>query len=125
MELFRTILQFKFEYIWRCIQQWLLDKLPDLHLVGSNDQHIYLLNNQEVTGTVVFDALSAGSPYQWYYEGGILNSTSFTGETGNSLTWSDPVSSTWYGDFYCQTGAGQSRTITVEGGLILDLAVLS
>ncbi|MCF8403884.1 MAG: hypothetical protein K9H58_08065, partial [Bacteroidales bacterium] len=93
------------------------------YLNGSNDQIIYLLNNQEISGTVIFDALSAGAPYQWYFEGGILNSTSFTGETSNNLVWSDPVSPAWYGDFYCQTGAGPSRTITVEGGLIVDISV--
>jgi len=93
-------------------------------LNGTTDQSIYLINDQEITGTVYFDALSAGSPYQWHYEGGILNSSDFTGETSNSLVWGVPVSPSWYGDFYCQTGAGQSRTITIEGGLIVDIAVM-
>ncbi|MCB0807084.1 MAG: hypothetical protein KDC05_14905, partial [Bacteroidales bacterium] len=93
-------------------------------LNGTPDQSIYLLNGQEIAGQVFFDALGGGSPYQWYYEGGILDDVDFSGETNNSLAWQVPVSPTWYGDFYCQTGAGQSRTITVEGGLIFDLAVM-
>ena len=28
----------------------------------------------------------------------------------------------WSGDFYCQTGAGQSRTIIIQGGLIFDIS---
>jgi hypothetical protein len=93
-------------------------------LNGNSDQSIFLVNNQEISGQVYFDALNAGTPYQWYYEGGILNSADFTGETSNDLKWQVPVSGSWYGDFYCQTGAGPSRTITIEGGLIVDIAIM-
>jgi hypothetical protein len=93
-------------------------------LNGNDDQFIYLINNQEITGQVYFDALSAGSPYQWYYESAVLDSPDFNGETSNSLIWLVPVSENWSGDFYCQTGAGQSRTITIQGGLIFDISVI-
>ncbi len=93
-------------------------------LNGDEDQLIYLINNQEITGQVYFDALNAGSPYQWYYESAVLDSPDFSGETSNSLIWLVPVSENWSGDFYCQTGAGQSRTITVQGGLIFDISVI-
>ncbi|RLD57974.1 MAG: hypothetical protein DRJ05_08835 [Bacteroidetes bacterium] len=93
-------------------------------LNGDSDQFIYLVNQNEITGQVYFDALSAGTPYLWYYEGGILNSADFSGETSNQLIWQVPVSGNWYGDFYCETGAGPSRTITIEGGLIVDIAVM-
>ncbi|HPE57634.1 MAG TPA: hypothetical protein P5514_06560 [Bacteroidales bacterium] len=91
------------------------------YLDGTQDQHINLINNTVITGNMVFDALNAGSPYQWYYEGGILNSADFTGETANQLTWQVPVGSAWFGEFYCETGAGPSRTITVEGGFLADI----
>lgn len=92
-------------------------------LNGTIDQSVYLFNDQEITGQVYFDALGAGNPYQWYHNDVILDVPDFTGETSNNLVWQVPVSSTWYGDFYCQTGAGQSRTINVDGGLIVDFAV--
>ncbi len=92
-------------------------------LDGTNDQSINLVNNQQISGTVYFDALNAGAPYQWYYEGGILNSPDFSGETSNLLTWQVPVGSDWFGEFYCQSGAGSSRIITVEGGIIADIAL--
>jgi len=90
-------------------------------LTGQENQFINLLNNQEIIGTLYFDALNAGTPYQWYHEGGILNSPDFMGETSNTLIWQVPVGTYWYGEFYCETGIGQSRTITVEGGLIGDI----
>lgn len=93
-------------------------------LDGVDDQLIYLINNQEITCEVYFDALSAGTPYQWYYDAAILDSPDFTGETANNLVWQVPVSETWYGSYYCQTGAGPSRNIIVRGGLILDIAVV-
>lgn len=93
-------------------------------LNGVDGQLIYLINNQEIIGQVYFDALSAGTPYQWYYEAAVLDSPDFTGETANNLVWTVPVSETWYGDFYCETGAGPSRTITIGGGIIVDLAVI-
>ena len=92
-------------------------------LNGTTDQSIYLLNDQEITGQVYLDALSAGAPYQWYFDGLILDSPDFTGETSSNLVWQVPVNQSWYGDFYCQTGAGQSRSISVDGGLIVDFAV--
>lgn len=93
------------------------------YLNGTADQSISIINNQEMNGFVYFDALNAGSPYQWYYEGGILNSADFTGETANQLTWQVPVGSAWFGEFYCETGAGPSRTITVEGGFLADIKI--
>jgi len=93
-------------------------------LKGTGDQTIYLINNQEITGNVYFNALNAGAPYQWYFNGSVLNSADFNGETTNELSWLVPVSETWYGDFYCQTGAGPSKTITLRGGIIMDIRVI-
>jgi len=51
-------------------------------------------------------------------------SPDFTGATANTLVWQVPVSSTWYGDFYCETGSGPSRDITIKGGIIIDPSVI-
>ncbi|MCB2219845.1 MAG: hypothetical protein KQI35_05560 [Bacteroidetes bacterium] len=93
-------------------------------LLGEEDQAIHLINNSQMENMTAFDALEAGTPYQWYYNGGILSSPDFEGETGNLLTWNVPVSSSWYGEFYCETGAGPSRTITVEGGSLIDITAM-
>jgi uncharacterized protein (TIGR02145 family) len=93
-------------------------------LMGEEDQTIHLINNQPMENMTLFDALEAGAPYQWYHNGGILDSPDFEGETGNLLTWQVPVSSSWFGEFFCETGAGPSRTITVEGGSLADITVL-
>ncbi len=93
-------------------------------LNGDEDQLIYLINNQEITGQVYFDALDAGAPYQWYFDLAILDSPDFTGETANDLIWQVPVSEIWYGDFHCETGAGSSRKIVISGGVILDVTMM-
>lgn len=93
-------------------------------LNGDEPQLIYLINGKTMDGTVIFDALSAGAPYQWYFEEQMLNSPDFSGEQANQLTWLVPVSPTYNGDFYCETAAGNSRNIAVRSGIIFDLTVL-
>jgi len=85
------------------------------YLNGTTDQNITLINDMPVSGDVIFDANYGSSPYQWYYNDVFLDSPDFNGETSDDLTWLVPVSDTWYGTFYCQTGSGNSRNIIVEG----------
>ncbi|NOX84865.1 MAG: LamG domain-containing protein [Chlorobi bacterium] len=89
------------------------------YLKGTSDQSISMMNAQYLTGEVRFDANFGSSPYQWYYNGTVLDSTDFTGETSANLNWLVPVTDTsWYGTFYCQTGDGDSRNIRVNYGLV-------
>jgi len=83
------------------------------YLNGSEDQRIYLIGDTPIEGEVRFDAVLNTSPFQWYHEGTILNSDDFTGENNQVLIWTVPVNETWYGIFYCETGAGPSRNIIV------------
>jgi len=71
---------------------------------GTTDQEITIQDDNDITGQARFISDMSGSPYQWYYEGGILNNTDFTGETGATLTWLVDVSENYFGTFYCQTG---------------------
>ena len=93
------------------------------NLNGTSDQFVFLIDHQPITGQFQFDALSLGAPYQWYYEGAMLNSPDFAGETAQVLSWNVPVQQLWYGDYYCQTGGGDSRNITVGGGLLANFSV--
>ncbi|MCF6342631.1 MAG: LamG domain-containing protein [Bacteroidales bacterium] len=89
------------------------------YLDGTSDQSISMMNAQYLTGDVRFDANFGSLPYQWYYNGTVLDSPDFTGETNGVLSWLVPVTDTsWYGTFYCQTGSGDSRNIRVNYGLV-------
>jgi hypothetical protein len=94
------------------------------NLNGIEDQFVFLIDHQPISGQFQFDAQPLGTPYQWYYEDVILSSPDFNGETAQTLTWNVPVQQSWYGDYYCQTGGGDSRHITVGGGLLANIAVL-
>ena len=87
------------------------------YLNGTTDQNIALIDDQPISSDVFFDANFGSSPYQWYYNGVVLNSPDFNGETSNNLSWLVPVSNSWYGTYYCQTGIGDSRNIRVNGGI--------
>lgn len=85
-------------------------------LNGTSDQTIRLMQNKSIVGQVLFDAMTVNGPYQWYFEDELLSSPDFGGETAQVLNWNVPVSQEWYGTFYCETGGGFSRIITVEAG---------
>jgi len=93
------------------------------YLEGNSDQTISMQDGSPLNSEVFFNCNFGNSPYQWYYDNTILNSPDFTGETSQTLTWEVPVSPTWYGTFYCETGSGNSRNIIVGegGGLRLDV----
>jgi hypothetical protein len=93
-------------------------------LNGMNDQFVFLIDHQPISGQFRFDALALGAPYQWYYNAAILDSPDFNNEIQQTLIWNVPVQQAYYGDYYCQTGGGNSRTITVGGGLLADIAIL-
>jgi len=91
-------------------------------LNGTIDQEITIPNNNDITGQVRFISDASGSPYQWYFDGSILNNADFSGETSNTLTWLVDISETYFGTFYCQTGTVPSRNITIgPGGFKLDV----
>jgi hypothetical protein len=89
------------------------------NLNGAQNQFIFLIGHQPIAGNVRF-IVTGNSPYQWYYNGAVLNSPDFTGETSATLNWAVPVQQSWYGVYYCMTGSGQSRTFTVGGGMMAD-----
>ena len=82
----------------------------------SDEQYIELIDDMPIEGTVKFDAVIGSEPYQWYFEDEILDSPDFEGETTKVLTWSVPVSSEWYGSFYCETGAKETVGIIIKKG---------
>lgn len=88
------------------------------YLEGTEDQRIYLIGDTPIEGEVKFDAVLNTSPFQWYHEGTVLNSSDFTGETSQVLVWTVPVSPTWYGVFHCETGGGISRQIIVQQAVV-------
>ena len=91
---------------------------------GNSDQQIIIIDNQEIQGEVRFVSEVQVSPYQWYFDGAILDSPDFTGETYHTLTWQVPVSQSWYGTFHCDANGVQSRNITVgtgSSGLLVDV----
>ena len=90
---------------------WLNQKTT---LVGDQDQKISLLYDQPIDGQVVFNS-EISSPYQWYYNNGILDSPDFNGETQTNLEWLVPVSDAWYGNFYCNSTPANSRNFSVQG----------
>ncbi len=82
----------------------------------SDEQYIELIDDMPIEGTVKFDAVIGSEPYQWYFEGEILDSPDFEGETAKVLTWNVPVSSAWYGSFYCETGDRETAGILLKKG---------
>ena len=88
------------------------------YLNGIIDQTITIDNPNEITGDVRFDSDFTGAPYQWKFDGTILDSPDFLGETSSQLNWEVPVASGWFGTFNCQTGGGLSRDIIItESGV--------
>ncbi len=83
---------------------------------GAEDQHIALTSGKLNTGEVRFEANNGSSPYQWYYNSAILDSPYFSGENSDELSWEGPLTDNWYGTYYCQTTARDSRNIMVSGG---------
>ncbi len=85
------------------------------YLVGTNNQTVTLINDKAITSGIKFYGNFGNSPFQWYYNGNILDSPDFIGENSNNLSWEVPITPSWYGTFYCQTATGNSRNIIVEG----------
>jgi hypothetical protein len=86
------------------------------HVYVSNEQYIELIDDSPIVGAVVFDAVVQAESYQWYYDDAILDSDDFEGETAKVLTWNVPVSSEWYGSFYCETGERETVGIVIKKG---------
>ena len=56
----------------------------------------------------------ATGDFQWYYNGSILDDVNWIGETGQELYLTDiALDPTYVGTYYCTTGEGQTRNITV------------
>lgn len=88
-------------------------------MVGTNDQQIIIIDNQDITGDVVFVSNTTGSPYQWYVNSFILDSPDFFGENAQNLEWLVPVSPTYNGTYNCEAAGGLSRDIQVGSKDIL------
>jgi len=84
----------------------------------SDEQYIELIDDMPIEGTVKFDAVVGSEPYQWYYDDEILDSPDFEGETTKVLSWNVPVSSDWYGSFYCETGSKETVGIIIKKGYV-------
>ncbi|MBM3434842.1 MAG: hypothetical protein FJY07_01335 [Bacteroidetes bacterium] len=94
------------------------------NLVGTDDQQIIIIDNQDITGDVRFISNTTGSPYQWYLNSFILDSPDFSGETTETLSWLVPVSPTHNGTYNCQATGGLSRDIVVGSkDIVLDIGV--
>ncbi len=88
---------------------------------GTIDQTITINNPNEITADVRFDSDVTGAPYQWYFDGAVLNDADFIGETSAQLNWQVPVASGWFGTFYCLANGVESRDIIiVESGAAPD-----
>lgn len=93
-------------------------------LVGTNDQQILIIDNQDITGDVRFISNTTGSPYQWYLNNFILDSPDFSGETSETLEWIVPVSPTHNGTYNCLAASGLSRDIVVGSkDIVVDIGV--
>ncbi len=92
-------------------------------LNGVDDQLIYLIAGKEITGDFRFNAMIDDPPHQWKWNGAILNSSDFTGETSNLLEWEVPVSTDYLGDFKCYGASDSSRAILIRSGIIIDPVV--
>jgi len=88
-------------------------------LVGTDDQQIIIIDNQDITGDVRFVSNTTGSPCQWYLNSFILDSPDFSGETTETLVWLVPVSPTHNGTYNCEAAGGMSRDIQVGSKDIL------
>jgi hypothetical protein len=86
------------------------------HVYVRNEQYIELIDDKPIEGIVKFDAVVQSDTYQWYYDDSILESEDFDGETSQVLTWLVPVSSEWYGSFYCETGNRETVGILLKKG---------
>ncbi len=82
----------------------------------SNEQYIELIDDKPIKSSVMFDAVIGSELYQWHYEDEILDSPDFEGETEKVLAWNVPVSSAWYGSFYCETGSKGTMGIIIRNG---------
>jgi len=88
------------------------------HVYVSDEQYIELLDDKPIEGAVEFDAVVQAETYQWYFEGNILDSPDFSGETSQVLSWQVPVSADWYGSFTCETGTRETVGIMVKKGFL-------
>jgi hypothetical protein len=84
----------------------------------TGQQYLQLIDNRPIGGIVQFEAVPGSGPYQWYYNNAILDSPDFEGETTKILTWNVPVTSEWYGSYYCETGPKEQVGITVKEGFL-------
>lgn len=91
-----------------------LNYLTYVNINGS--QYIELIDDKQIDGAVKFDAIVGTEPFQWYFEGVILDSPDFEGETSEVLVWNVPVSPFWYGNFSCQTGTRETIELQVKKG---------
>ena len=86
------------------------------NVLVSEEQYIELIDDKPIEGPVKFDAVTGSEPYQWYYDDAILDSPDFEGETARILTWNVPLSSDWYGNFYCETGEREWVGMIIKKG---------
>ena len=83
-------------------------------LDGTDNQHVYLINANEITGQFRLLSDIQVSPFQWYLNGEpITNLLPFSGWNTNTLIFNNAVSE-WLGVYYCSTGGGASRNIIIE-----------
>ena len=84
-------------------------------LTGTLEQHIYLLNHNDIIGQVQFVSDIMVAPYQWYFNGSILpTSPEYSGQTSHTIIFNIPVTEEFDGVFNCSTGGGMSRDIIVQ-----------
>lgn len=91
------------------------------NITGTSEQEIILGYGRTIESPeIYFKTDLATAPHVWNYNNSPIEATNtdFSYSDTQNLRWNIPVSETYFGSFYCQTGDGPSRRIFVYDGII-------
>ncbi len=87
---------------------------------GTVDQTILIKNGNAMSGQMRFFSDIDTSPFQWYWDSWAITNPPypqpaiFNGYTSNTLIFLNSIDHNRVGTYYCSTGGGNSRNITIE-----------
>ena len=86
---------------------------------SDSNQHITILNGSAIASPITyFRSNISNGPFEWMYNGVAIepSNTDFSYEDSQDLRWDVPLTDSYTGTFYCETGEGRSRSIYINFG---------